>query len=153
MAAEAERPSAAYGDARHVDALFRAELPAAAGEVQQLEFDEAGLEAVRRHVLQQAAQVHLEPSRTADLAMAAAEAASNSVRHGGGRGELRTWQEDRALICEVRDDGRIADPMAGRRPPVNADGGRGLWLANQLCDLVQVRAYADGGAVRLHVRR
>ncbi len=30
-------------------------------------------------------------------------------------------------------------------------GGRGLWLANRLCDLVQVRSGEQGTVVRLHV--
>jgi hypothetical protein len=37
-----------------------------------------------------------------------------------------------------------------RRTPV---GGRGLWIANQLCELVQVRTFLTGSVVRLHVRR
>ena len=40
------------------------------------------------------------------------------------------------------------DPLAGRERPAGlGDAGRGLWIVNQLCDLVQVR----GGVVRLHV--
>ncbi|HYJ77750.1 MAG TPA: sensor histidine kinase, partial [Actinomycetes bacterium] len=31
-------------------------------------------------------------------------------------------------------------------------GGRGLWLANQLCNLVQIRSGAAGTTVRLHAR-
>ena len=85
--------------------------------------------------------------------LAVNEVATNSVRHGGGRGMLRIWQEPDALICEVRDGGRIDDPLAGRRRPGGAQiGGYGLWLANQVCDLVQVRSYADGSAVRVHMR-
>jgi len=34
-------------------------------------------------------------------------------------------------------------------PPLSTEGGRGLWLANQLCDLVQIRSAASGTAVRL----
>ena len=41
---------------------------------------------------------------------------------------------------------------AGRLQPVlDEPGGRGLWLANQLCDLVQVRTFADGNVVRIHM--
>ena len=58
------------------------------------------------------------------------------------------------MICEVRDRGRLDQPLAGRasaraRRPV---GGWGLWLANQLCDLVQLRTLPDGNVVRLHLR-
>ena len=35
---------------------------------------------------------------------------------------------------------------------VDRAGGRGLWIANQLCDLVQVRSGAAGTTVRLHAR-
>jgi anti-sigma regulatory factor (Ser/Thr protein kinase) len=57
------------------------------------------------------------------------------------------------VICEVRDGGRLDDPLAGRRRPSVAQvGGYGLWLANQVCDLVQLRSQADGMAVRVHMR-
>jgi hypothetical protein len=50
----------------------------------------------------------------------------------------------------VRDRGTVVDPLAGRvRPPPGADRGRGLWLANQLSDLVQIRATPEGTAVRV----
>jgi hypothetical protein len=55
--------------------------------------------------------------------------------------------------CEVRDAGRLDAPLAGRLPPTGDSGGWGLWLANQLCDLVQLRSYPAGGAVRLHMER
>ena len=81
------------------------------------------------------------------------EVVSNSIRHGGGAGTLHLWRDDDALVCEVRDGGRIDDPLVGReRPEFGRAGGRGLWLANQLCDLVQVRSFSDGSVVRLHVR-
>ena len=99
-----------------------------------------------------AAAAGLGPDRTADLVLAVDEIASNSLRHGGGRGTLRIWREDGALVCEVRDAGRIEDPLAGRqRPALDRDGGRGLWRVNQLCDLVQLRSFLDGAAVRVHV--
>jgi anti-sigma regulatory factor (Ser/Thr protein kinase) len=66
---------------------------------------------------------------------------------------MRIWQERGALLAEIRDGGRIQDPLAGRRRPAgNSPGGYGLWLANQLCDLVQLRATPDGGVARLHMR-
>ena len=53
----------------------------------------------------------------------------------------------------MTDIGRIEQALAGRvRPHAGEIGGYGLWLANQLCDLVQVRAFAAGGAVRVHMR-
>ena len=53
----------------------------------------------------------------------------------------------------MRDRGRFEDPLAGRRRPSGAQvGGYGLWLANQVCDLVQLRSHEDGSTVRVHMR-
>jgi anti-sigma regulatory factor (Ser/Thr protein kinase) len=85
--------------------------------------------------------------------LAVHELATNSLRHGGGRGTLRVWREPGALICEVSDRGRIDQPLVGRERPLGGQiGGRGLWLVNQVCDLVQIRCFPTGNAVRLHVR-
>jgi anti-sigma regulatory factor (Ser/Thr protein kinase) len=98
------------------------------------------------------ADVGANPARAADLVLAVDELATNSLRHGGGRGTLRIWRDDGALVCEVRDAGRIEDPLAGReRPAVDRDGGQGLWMVNQLCDLVQLRTFPSGAVVRVHV--
>jgi hypothetical protein len=44
----------------------------------------------------------------------------------------------------------ITDPLVGRGllSDVTEDG-RGIWMANQLCDLVQVRSSPSGTTVRL----
>jgi anti-sigma regulatory factor (Ser/Thr protein kinase) len=82
------------------------------------------------------------------------EVATNSIRHGGGNGKIRIWQEASAVVCEIRDSGRFDKPLADRqRPSRNVAAPRGLWVANQLCDLVQIRTLADGTVVRLHKRR
>ena len=94
----------------------------------------------------------LDRDRAADLVLAVNELAANSVRHGGGRGVLRSWRTPEALVCEVRDAGRIDDPLAGRGLPDDShQSSRGLWLVNQLCDLVQLRSLRDGVTVRLHM--
>jgi anti-sigma regulatory factor (Ser/Thr protein kinase) len=91
--------------------------------------------------------------QASDLVLVVNEAATNSVRHGGGEGVLRAWLTDDMLIFEVADAGAIADPLAGReRPGSGQSGGHGLWLCNQVCDLVQLRAFASGSVVRLHTR-
>lgn len=93
-------------------------------------------------------------SRAEDFVLAVSEVAANTVRHADGRIELRLWQDDRSLICDVRGSGRIEDPLAGRiKPPRDAMGGRGLWIANQLCDLVQIRVADGGSTMRLHLNR
>jgi len=78
------------------------------------------------------------------------------VRGGGCSGfqyALAFDQErDGDVVCEVTDGGRLDDPLAGRRTPAPSEpGGRGLWLMNQLCDLVELRATAAGVTLRLHM--
>jgi anti-sigma regulatory factor (Ser/Thr protein kinase) len=127
-------------------------LPEPPPDAEALTFDAADLEAVRHHVAREARRLGLEPARAEDLVVALNEVVSNSVRHGGGGGTLLLWRDDHAVVGEVRDRGHIADPLAGRHHPSRAlEGGRGLWLVNQLCDLVQVRN-TGGTVVRLHVR-
>lgn len=148
--AESYRGSTGYGGIDHVEQLFGAELPEPPDGPAGLAFDRGNLAQVKDEVTRQAGLAGLGEERAADLALALHEVATNSLRYGGGRGRLRIWREDGALVCEVRDGGRIADPLVGRRvPPANAEGGRGLWLANQMCDLVQIRSTERGTAVRV----
>lgn len=117
-----------------------------------LQFEGGPLYELRGAVTAQAEQAGLDQDRTADLLLAVNEVATNSVRHGGGAGTLRVWREPGALVCQVSDQGRITDPLVGRsRPPAERMGGRGVWLANQLCDLVQIRSSDLGTTVRLRM--
>ena len=125
--------------------------PVTAGPV---DFRAGTLAQVRELVERGAIDHGLDRDRVADLVLAVSELAANSVRHGGGHGQLRMWSEADDLVCEIRDDGHIDDPLAGRREPVpDAVGGRGLWIANQVCDLVEVRSATDGSVVRVHMHR
>lgn len=55
-----------------------------------------------------------------------------------------------ALVVEVRDSRTIDDLLVGRQLASGmSESGRGLWMANQLCDLVQVRSTSDGTVVRI----
>jgi len=54
-------------------------------------------------------------------------------------------------VCEVGDAGVVDDAQIGRRSGFAAPSReRGIRLANELCDLVQVRSGAGGTTVRLH---
>jgi anti-sigma regulatory factor (Ser/Thr protein kinase) len=118
-----------------------------------LDFGRADLAMVRHFVAQCARTTGLDDRRNEDLVLAVCEVATNSIRHGGGAGRLDIWDEDGELVCAVRDAGRIDDPLAGReRPRPDQERGRGLWIANQLCDLVQIRSGEAGTDVRLRMR-
>ena len=111
------------------------------------------LAATRGLVAAQARAAGLPRGRVEALLQAANEAVTNTLVHGGEPGVLRLWRRDGELVCEVADRGWIRDPLAGRRAPdVERDHGRGLWLVNQLCDLVELRYGPDGTALRVHMR-
>jgi len=131
---------------------FAGRLPAPATAPETLPFEVSDLGQVRRRVATAAARQGMNDVEIADLVTATSELAANSVMHGGGGGILRLWHEEERLIVEVEDGGLIEDQLAGRiRPDVSQEGGRGLWLANALCDLVQIRSGQAGTAVRLHL--
>jgi anti-sigma regulatory factor (Ser/Thr protein kinase) len=132
--------------------LFAGALPPPAMAPETLSFGLRDLAQVRRRVGAAAERAACDPREAADLVTAASELAANSVVHGGGSGTLRIWRENGTLLTEVEDRGRIEEPLVGRlRPAITQEGGRGLWLANQLCDLVQIRSGEGGTVVRLHV--
>ncbi|HVD41677.1 MAG TPA: anti-sigma factor RsbA family regulatory protein [Solirubrobacterales bacterium] len=130
---------------------FAGELSVPAARPEVFEFSVTDLGDVRSRVTAAAEEVGMDPGGVADLVVAASELAANSVMHGGGSGTLRLWREDGRVLVEVEDRGRIEDPLVGRlRPSISQEGGRGLWLANKLCDLVQIRSGEAGTTVRLH---
>jgi len=149
-----QEPSLEYRGLDSIPESLDEQLPEPVGQVAELEFDHETLEAVRRFVAREGAAAGLSRNRSLDLVVAANEIATNSVKYGGGDGTLRMWTEPGRLLCEIRDGGGLQDPLSDRRlPGEDASGGRGLWLANQLCDLVQVRSGVDGTTVRLHIVR
>ena len=145
-------PSRAFRDAERLLAPFDSPLPPPPATARILGFELDTIVEVRRLVEHSARRAGLPPEREQDLVLAVSEMAGNSIRHGGGRGILRIWRTDEALVCEIRDRGHIADPLAGRvKPDLERQDGRGLWLANAVCDLVQIRVGANGTAVRAHM--
>jgi anti-sigma regulatory factor (Ser/Thr protein kinase) len=127
-------------------------LPAPAADPAELRFTRDDLALVRAFVSERAARAGFGAERLSDLVLAVNELATNAMRHGGGRGLVRVWQENGTFLCEVADRGRIADALAGReRAPDARGGGRGLWLVNHLCDLVQVRSLRTGNVIRVHM--
>jgi anti-sigma regulatory factor (Ser/Thr protein kinase) len=112
------------------------------------------LRAVRHFAAGRARLAGLSPDRTGDLVIAVGELAGNTLTHTGGPGTLTMWAMDGEIICQISDSGQITDPLAGTRRPGPADPsrGRGLWVVDQLCDLVEVRTGPGGTTVRLHMR-
>jgi anti-sigma regulatory factor (Ser/Thr protein kinase) len=161
-AAQRTHPYRAHAGARYTNALCaRSSANALAGSLpppaipfveQAFGIDELGK--VRQVTMAWATGHGLAAERVEDLVLAANELAGNSIRHGGGRGRLRLWRESDTLVCEISDRGAIRDQLVGRvQPDVFAVSGRGMWIANQLCDLVQIRSSGSGSIVRAHMHR
>ena len=147
---DAYRGSLEYSGTELVDSLFEAAFDEPEAPGSSLRFGGADYAELRQAVESAAVAAGLGEERASEIALAVHEIATNSVRYGGGRGTLRAWTAGGALVFEVRDRGVIADPLVGRTWPSPTDeGGRGVWLANRLCDLVQLRSGSDGTAVRL----
>ncbi|MDW5323665.1 ATP-binding protein [Plantactinospora sp. KLBMP9567] len=118
----------------------------------QADFDAEQVADVRRTLTECLLAAGLAGERLDDFVTAVNEAMTNAVRHGGGRGELRIWHR-RHLVCEIRDHGRgFAAPLPTiptRRPRPSANGGMGLWLAQELADSIEVQSGTNGVRVRL----
>jgi len=110
----------------------------------------------RRFVAEAAEAAGFEEEPVQDLVVAMNELITNSIRHGAGGGVLHAWTDNGTLVCQVRDGGHIEGRLLGRELPAperEGGGGLGLWLVNQICDLVQVRALDDGTIVRVRMDR
>ena len=130
---------------------FARPVPRPPADAAHMSFETGGLRRIRAFVAEQAERAGLDQEPAAAIVLAVNEIATNSLRHGGGQGELRVWKDGRSVVCEVSDQGHITAPLAGRLPPVlSAGDGGGLWLANQLCDLVQIYSSPDGTAIRVY---
>src|SRR5262245_9118059 len=160
--ARATHPYVTNGDGRHergcfdghvgVDGVLALPLSPVPSSAVAQPFAGGALAGLRAVAAEFAVGAGLSPARVDDFILGIHEVAANSVCHGPGRGTLSLWSEPDRLVAEVRDSGRIDDPMVGRVDPDAVEcSGRGLWLANQLFDLVQIRSNGSGAVVRMHM--
>lgn len=105
--------------------------------------------AARWYAMAEGQRLGLGAERVGDLALIVTELVTNSIVHTPGPGLLAVFPEDGHVVCEVRDPGKLTDPLVGRHPadPRNPNG-RGLLLVNDLADLVRVHTGAAGTTIR-----
>jgi anti-sigma regulatory factor (Ser/Thr protein kinase) len=128
------------------------ELPPPPDKHEALTFD-SDPAPVRQFVAAHATMLGLAPQRVDDLVLAANEVVTNAIRHGAGHGRARMWRNGRRVLCEVSDPGYARQDLLGVVPPdPAADHGHGLWIARQLCDLIEIRSLRPGTTVRMHMR-
>ncbi|MGO9890336.1 MAG: anti-sigma factor RsbA family regulatory protein [Solirubrobacteraceae bacterium] len=141
--------SAAYGHGAMPDAC---EQPLSAPPPGALEraFEANDLGELRTWVGGLATGSGLGGDRASELVIAINELTTNTVKHADTHGLLRFWPVPGELIFQIEDAGHIVDPLAGRRHQITGTGGLGLWMVNQLCDLVEVRTSVAGTTIRVH---
>ena len=147
------QPAADYAGQGVVPAECEEPLPAPPADAQVLAY-ETSLRPVRELVASHGTALRMADDRITNMVIAAGEITANTLRHTGAGGTFWIWHTGEEIICQARDQGWIADPLAGRwrRPPEGS--GHGLWVVNQVCDLVEIRtSRAAGTIIRLHMLR
>ena len=128
-------------------------LPAPPADAQTLSY-KTSLREVRDLVARYATALSMVADRITNLIIAAGEITANTLSHTSAGGTFWVWHTGEEIICQVQDQGWITDPLAGRKRHSPEDSGHGLWVVNQMCDLVQIRtSQVAGTIIRLHMRR
>ena len=139
----------------HVIRRYNLPLPEPPPDAEPAEFayDAGSLPLMREFACERAAALGLDDGRAGDLELAVNELGANSIVHAGGTGTFRIWAQNGHVVAEVRDEGKITDPLVGRRPVnLGTDGGRGMLMVNHLSDLVRLHTGPDGTTVRIYMR-
>jgi anti-sigma regulatory factor (Ser/Thr protein kinase) len=143
-------PSSAYLGADGIPQPCLQPLPDPPADAEALRYQQ-DMQPVRALTRRRADRCGLPADRADNLTLAVSELAANTLRHSPDGGTLRIWHTPAEMVCQITDQGWIEDPLAGRRPPVSDEGGHGLWLVNEVCDLVERRSGPSGTTIRLHM--
>jgi anti-sigma regulatory factor (Ser/Thr protein kinase) len=147
------QPATSYAGEGVVPAECEDPLPAPPADAQTLGY-ETSLRQVRDLVTSHGAALGMAADQITNLVIAAGEITANTLRHTSAGGKFWVWHTSEEIICQIQDQGWIADPLAGRQRRSPEDSGHGLWVVNQVCDLVEIRtSQAAGTIIRLHMRR
>ena len=134
---------------------LRQPSPTVARPLLTARFDLVRLRPVRHDIETASRGLGLHDEQVDDWITAVNELLINAIRHGGGDGTVRLWQEDR-LICEVTDEGPGFDAAAhlsrSQRPAFSGTGGMGLWVVGELADYVSVDSGPSGTTIRIAAR-
>ncbi len=146
-------PSAEFTDpaqfVRSCDTGPLAQPPADAAE---FGFD-GSLRGLRQFIASRADAYGVAGDRAEMLILAVSEVGAYLKNQGPGTAAVRAWEQPGAVVCDFRQPGTsIGDPFLGLRPASLEPGaGDGLWLANQICDWMEIRSGDEGCAIQLQV--
>jgi anti-sigma regulatory factor (Ser/Thr protein kinase) len=113
---------------------------------------------MRHQVAARLSAVGLLGDRLQGFVLAVNEVITNVVLHAGGHGRLVVWLTGGSAWCTVTDSGPGIPDRYLRSPDVPEAfevGGRGVWLAYQLCDEVTIATGPIGTTIglRMELRR
>jgi len=117
-------------------------------------FGRDDITAVRHEVSDRLAAAGLAGDRLQGFVLAVNEVITNVVLHTGGSGRIVLWLAEGSAWCTVTDSGSGIPAKYLSVPAVPGTyevGGRGIWLAHQLCDEVTVATGPLGTAVGLRI--
>jgi anti-sigma regulatory factor (Ser/Thr protein kinase) len=147
------QPAADYAGRGEVPAECEDPLPDPPADAEAIAY-QTSLREVRHLVASYCGALGMADERITNLVIAAGEVTANTLHHTRAGGTFWIWHTGTEVICQVRDQGWIADPLAGRRRRSPEDSGHGLWVVNQVCDLVEIRSSeAAGTVIRMHMSR
>jgi hypothetical protein len=146
-------PSADFTDpAEFARSCDTGPLPEPPADAPAFPFD-GDLRGLRRFIAGRAACYGVTGDRADILVLAVSEVGAYLKNQGPGTAVVRTWEQPGAVVCDFRrPDLSIGDPFLGLRPArLEPSAGDGLWLANQICDWLEIRSGADGSTIQLQV--
>jgi anti-sigma regulatory factor (Ser/Thr protein kinase) len=109
---------------------------------------------VRHEVAQRLGEAGLAGERLQGFVLAVNEVITNVVLHAGGPGRIVLWLAGPSAWCTVTDSGpgipdRYLSPP--EMPEAFEVGGRGIWLAYQLCDEVTMATGPIGTTIGMRI--
>ncbi|XVU25896.1 ATP-binding protein [Actinoplanes sp. CA-054009] len=128
--------------------------PGAAPHLLDRRFIRDEIALVRHEVTARLRGTGLAGDRLQGFVLAVNEIVTNVVLHAGGHGRLLLWTVAGSAWCSVTDSGPGIPARylsAPEVPETYEVGGRGIWLAYQLCDEVTVATGAIGTTIGLRI--
>ena len=137
-----------------VESSVLAGSPTGAPQLLDRRFGRDEIAVVRHEVSGRLAAAGLGGDRLQGFVLAVNEVITNVVLHAGGQGRAVLWLAGGSAWCTVTDSGPGIPAQYLRQPEVPEAfevGGRGIWLAHQLCDEVTVATGPIGTTIGLRI--